>query len=44
MTGITLPFISHGGSSMITVMLMAGMLIGLSDAGRAATERKEADE
>ena len=44
MTGITLPFISHGGSSMVTVMLMAGMLVGLSDPGRAAAEEKEEDE
>ncbi len=31
MTGITLPFISHGGSSLITSMLIAGLLAGLSD-------------
>ena len=31
MTGITLPFISHGGSSLITSMLIAGLLTGLSD-------------
>ncbi|MDD4622797.1 MAG: FtsW/RodA/SpoVE family cell cycle protein [Kiritimatiellae bacterium] len=31
MTGVTLPFISHGGSSLITSMLIAGLLTGLSD-------------
>jgi len=31
MTGITLPLISHGGSSLITTLLIAGMLTGLSD-------------
>lgn len=31
MTGITLPLISHGGSSLITTLLVAGMLAGLSD-------------
>lgn len=31
MTGITLPLISHGGSSLITTLLICGMLCGLSD-------------
>ncbi len=31
MTGITLPFISHGGSSLITCLLIAGLICGLSD-------------
>jgi len=31
MTGITLPLISHGGSSLITTLLIAGLLAGLSD-------------
>ena len=33
MTGITLPFISHGGTSLITSMLTAGLICGLSDNG-----------
>ena len=31
MTGITLPFISHGGSSLITCFFIAGLICGLSD-------------
>ncbi len=31
MTGITLPLISHGGSSLITTLLVAGLIAGLSD-------------
>jgi cell division protein FtsW (lipid II flippase) len=31
MTGITLPLISHGGSSLITTLLIAGLIAGLSD-------------
>jgi len=31
MTGITLPLISHGGSSLITTLFIAGLLVGLSD-------------
>ena len=34
MTGITLPLISHGGSSLITTLLVAGLLVGLSDRGK----------
>ena len=31
MTGITLPFVSHGGSSLITSLFIAGLICGLSD-------------
>jgi len=34
MTGITLPFISHGGTSLITCLLIAGLICGLSDNGK----------
>ena len=34
MTGITLPFISHGGSSLITCLFTAGLICGLSDNGK----------
>ena len=30
MTGITLPFVSHGGWSLITVFVMLGMLMAIS--------------
>jgi cell division protein FtsW (lipid II flippase) len=31
LTGITLPFISHGGSSLITMLLMMGLLMAISE-------------
>lgn len=34
LTGITLPFLSLGGSSLITSFLMLGLLLALSDPGR----------
>ena len=34
MTGITLPLISHGGSSLIVTLLVAGLIAGLSDSRR----------
>jgi len=34
MTGITLPFISHGGTSLITCLFTAGLICGLSDNGK----------
>lgn len=34
LTGITLPLISHGGSSLITTLLMAGMLLALAEPAR----------
>jgi cell division protein FtsW (lipid II flippase) len=30
MTGITLPFVSHGGASLVTSFIMLGMLLGIS--------------
>ncbi|MBV9215145.1 MAG: FtsW/RodA/SpoVE family cell cycle protein, partial [Acidobacteria bacterium] len=38
MTGITLPFVSHGGFSLITSFTMLGMLMALSH--RNATDRR----
>lgn len=34
MTGITLPLISHGGSSLIVTLLVTGLIAGLSDSRR----------
>jgi cell division protein FtsW (lipid II flippase) len=34
LTGITLPFISHGGSSLVTSFCIAGLLAALSDNGK----------
>ena len=31
LTGITLPFISHGGSSLVTLFAMAGLLLAISE-------------
>ena len=33
LTGITLPFISHGGSSLVTLFAMAGLLLAISENG-----------
>ncbi|MBP5226490.1 MAG: FtsW/RodA/SpoVE family cell cycle protein [Kiritimatiellae bacterium] len=38
MTGITLPFISQGGSSLVTTLLIAGLLVGLSDETTPSTK------
>ncbi|MEJ7652434.1 MAG: FtsW/RodA/SpoVE family cell cycle protein [Chloroflexia bacterium] len=32
LTGITLPFVSYGGSSIVTNFLMTGLLLGISGA------------
>jgi len=41
MTGITLPFVSHGGFSLITSFVMLGMLMAFSH--RNALDRRQAD-
>lgn len=46
LTGITLPFVSYGGSSMIACMTMAGILQGVASNNGAGLEKKleEAEE
>jgi cell division protein FtsW (lipid II flippase) len=44
MTGITLPFVSHGGFSLITSFVMLGMLLAFShrnavDAGQVQSSK-----
>jgi cell division protein FtsW (lipid II flippase) len=43
LTGITLPFISHGGSSLVTGFASLGLILAISDgvAGRGAAPAKE---
>jgi cell division protein FtsW (lipid II flippase) len=38
MTGITLPFVSHGGWSLVTCFVMIGMLMAISDRNNAPSE------
>jgi cell division protein FtsW (lipid II flippase) len=35
LTGLALPFISHGGSSFVTSFLIAGLLVAISESGEA---------
>jgi cell division protein FtsW len=38
-TGIPLPFVSFGGSALITTMLATGILVNVARQGRPATSR-----
>lgn len=40
MTGITLPLVSHGGSSTVVTLLMCGVLLGLAGPAPAKNRRK----
>jgi cell division protein FtsW (lipid II flippase) len=41
MTGITLPFVSHGGFSLITSFIMVGMLMAFSHRNSVDRRRDE---
>lgn len=43
MTGITLPFVSHGGSSLITSFVMLGILLAISDRNGRESELNHRD-
>jgi cell division protein FtsW (lipid II flippase) len=42
LTGITLPFISHGGSSLLTAFLSLGLLLAISDGEPPPPKRQRA--
>jgi len=41
LTGITLPFISHGGSSLVTCFVISGILLAVSEDTAVAAKRKK---
>ncbi len=44
LTGIPLPLISHGGSSLVTTLLMAGILLAISDDKTPPKPKKSASD
>ncbi|MPN53600.1 putative peptidoglycan glycosyltransferase FtsW [bioreactor metagenome] len=44
LTGVTLPFVSAGGSSMITSMVLLGILEAISIAGGEAADKEKQEE
>lgn len=41
MTGVPLPFVSQGGSSLLSLAVLAGLLAGVSDPGRPGRKRRK---
>ena len=43
-TGITVPFMSYGGSHLLTEFLGIGIVLGMARYGKASTEDEEESE
>jgi cell division protein FtsW (lipid II flippase) len=44
LTGVTLPFVSFGGSSVIANMILLGLLLMISDDARRPRPAREPDD
>ncbi|MCQ2531094.1 MAG: FtsW/RodA/SpoVE family cell cycle protein [Saccharofermentans sp.] len=43
-TGVTLPFVSYGGTAQVFLLIAYGMILSVSRSGTAIVEKKELDE